>query len=110
ARRDAESRNLRLCSRPAPGVVTYDVAVVGGGRAGVGAAVAAAQAGGSVCLVERYPFLGGAATISSVLSYCGFFDQNREPVVGGVGGLLLSRLRAAGGHEEITFKWSGNTV
>jgi 2-polyprenyl-6-methoxyphenol hydroxylase-like FAD-dependent oxidoreductase len=90
--------------------VTYDVAVVGGGSAGVGAAVGAAQTGATVCLVERYPFLGGAATISSVLSYCGFFDQNREPVVGGVGGLLLARLRAAGAYEEITFKWSGNTV
>lgn len=90
--------------------MTYDVAVVGGGSAGVGAAVGAAQTGATVCLVERYPFLGGAATISSVLSYCGFFDQNREPVVGGVGGHLLARLRAAGAYEEITFKWSGNTV
>ena len=31
-------------------------------------------------------------------------------MVGGVGGLLLDRLRAAGAYEEITFKWSGNTV
>jgi 2-polyprenyl-6-methoxyphenol hydroxylase-like FAD-dependent oxidoreductase len=89
---------------------SYDVVVVGGGSAGVGAAVGAAQSGAKVCLVERYPFLGGAATISSVLSYCGFFDQNREAVVGGVGGLLLDRLRAKGAYEEITFKWSGNTV
>jgi 2-polyprenyl-6-methoxyphenol hydroxylase-like FAD-dependent oxidoreductase len=88
----------------------YDVVVVGGGSAGVAAAVGAAQIGASVCLVERYPFFGGAATISSVLSYCGFFDQNREPVVAGVGELLLARLRAAGAYEEITFKWSGNTV
>jgi hypothetical protein len=76
----------------------------------VAAAVGAAQTGASVCLLERYPFFGGAATISSVLSYCGFFDQNREPVVAGVGELLLARLRAAGAYQEITFKWSGNTV
>jgi 2-polyprenyl-6-methoxyphenol hydroxylase-like FAD-dependent oxidoreductase len=88
----------------------YDVVVVGGGSAGVAAAVGAAQTGASVCLVERYPFFGGAATVSSVLSYCGFFDQNREPVVAGVGELLLARLRAAGAYQEITFKWSGNTV
>src|ERR1700744_4506037 len=88
----------------------YDVVVVGGGSAGVAAAVGAAQTGASVCLVERYPFFGGAATVSSVLSYCGFFDQNGEVVVGGVGELLLARLRAAGAYEEITFKWSGNTV
>lgn len=84
--------------------------VVGGGSAGIGAAIGAAQAGASVHLIERYPFLGGAATVSSVLSYCGFFDQRRELVVGGVGADLLRRLRAGGGYQEITFKWSGNTV
>ena len=63
-----------------------------------------------MCLIERYPFLGGAATASSVLSYCGFFDQRRERVVGGVGEDLLARLRARGAYQEITFKWSGNTV
>jgi FAD dependent oxidoreductase len=89
---------------------TYDVVVVGGGSAGVGAAIGAAQAGASVHLIERHPFLGGAATASSVLSYCGFFDQRHELVVGGVGGDLLSRLRAGGGYQEITFRWSGNTV
>lgn len=89
---------------------SYDVVVVGGGSAGVGAAVGAAQAGASVHLIERHPFLGGAATTSSVLSYCGFFDQRKELVVGGVGGDLLARLRAGGAYEEITFKWSGNTV
>ena len=88
----------------------YDVVVVGGGSAGVAAAIGAAQTGANACLVERYPFFGGAATVSSVLSYCGFFDQNREPVVAGVGELLLARLRAAGAYQEITFKWSGNTV
>ena len=48
--------------------------------------------------------------MSSVLSYCGFFDQRRELVVGGVGGDLLDRLRPAGAYQEITFKSSGNTV
>jgi hypothetical protein len=89
---------------------SYDVVVVGGGSGGIGAAIGAAQAGASVHLIERYPFLGGAAITSSVLSYCGFFDQRHELVVGGVGGDLLARLRAGGAYEEITFKWSGNTV
>jgi 2-polyprenyl-6-methoxyphenol hydroxylase-like FAD-dependent oxidoreductase len=89
---------------------SYDVVVVGGGSGGVGAAVGAARSGASVCLIERYPFLGGAATASSVLSYCGFFDQRRERVVGGVGEDLLRRLRDRGAYREITFKWSGNTV
>lgn len=89
---------------------TYDVVVVGGGSGGIGAAIGAAQAGAAVHLIERHAFLGGAATVCSVLSYCGFFDQRREPVVGGVGGDLLARLRAGGAYHEITFKWSGNTV
>jgi hypothetical protein len=95
---------------PEPTVERYDVVVAGGGSAGVGAAIGAAQAGASVHLVERYPFLGGAAIASSVLSYCGFYDQRHELVVGGVGGDLLARLRRGGAYEEITFKWSGNTV
>ncbi|HWD68622.1 MAG TPA: FAD-dependent oxidoreductase [Solirubrobacteraceae bacterium] len=88
----------------------YDVVVIGGGSGGIAAAIGAATAGAAVHLIERYPFLGGAAIASSVLSYCGFFDQRRELVVGGVGGDLLARLRAGGAYEEITFKWSGNTV
>lgn len=88
----------------------FDVVVVGGGSAGVGAAIGAAQTAATVCLIERYPFLGGAATASSLLCYCGFFDQRREQVVGGVGADLLRRLRAGGAYEEKTFRWSGNTV
>ena len=88
----------------------FDVVVVGGGSAGVGAAIGAAQAGAAVCLIERYPFLGGAATASSLLCYCGFFDQRRQQVVGGVGGDLLRRLQAGGAYEEKSFRWSGNTV
>ena len=48
----------------------YDVVVIGGGSGGIGAAIGAAQTGASVHLVERHPFLGGAATACSVLSYC----------------------------------------
>jgi flavin-dependent dehydrogenase len=95
-------------SRRAP--EDYDVVVVGGGSAGVGASAGAARTGVRVCLIERYPFLGGAATASSVWSYCGFFDQRREWVVGGVGADLLARLHIRGACREITFTCPGNTV
>jgi squalene-associated FAD-dependent desaturase len=39
----------------------YDVAVIGGGAAGLAAAVALAEDGASVALLERRPFVGGRA-------------------------------------------------
>jgi FAD dependent oxidoreductase len=48
-------------------VAQADVVVVGGGPAGFSAAVAAARNGASVCLVERYPYLGGLASGGMVL-------------------------------------------
>ena len=40
----------------------YDIVVVGGGTAGVAAAVGAAKAGAKTLLVERNAYLGGEAT------------------------------------------------
>ncbi len=51
----------------APVVRRSDVVVVGGGPAGVSAAVAAARAGASVTLLERYAALGGLAAGGMVL-------------------------------------------
>jgi glycerol-3-phosphate dehydrogenase len=56
----------------------FDVAVVGGGAAGVAAAVGAAARGERVCLIERHGHLGGTAVASSVLTYCGFFAASHE--------------------------------
>jgi len=44
----------------------YDLIVVGGGSAGVAAAVGASQNGARTLLIESYGFLGGAATRSCV--------------------------------------------
>ena len=51
----------------APVVRRSDVVVVGGGPAGVSAAVAAARTGASVTLMERYSALGGLAAGGMVL-------------------------------------------
>ena len=48
-----------------------DVCVVGGGPAGVAAAVSASRAGMSVLLLEREGFLGGTLTTVSLGSICG---------------------------------------
>lgn len=48
-----------------------DVAVLGGGIAGVSAACAAARSGARVVLVERFAVTGGNATTGGVASFCG---------------------------------------
>ena len=80
----------------------FDVAVIGGGAGGIAAAVGAARLGARTLLVEKYGFLGGAATANSVLAYCGFFTREEAPrrLVGGVGGQVLDALSALGVSVE----------
>jgi len=52
--------------REIPVTHTADVLVIGGGPAGIGAAIGAAKSGAKALLVERYGFLGGNATASLV--------------------------------------------
>jgi hypothetical protein len=49
----------------------FDVVVLGGGPAGIAAAVAAARCGRSTLLIERYGFLGGAGTAAGLSTFCG---------------------------------------
>lgn len=50
-------------------VLTYDVVVIGGGAAGIGAASNAKDAGASVLLLEKQPMLGGNTLISGGVIY-----------------------------------------
>lgn len=54
-------------------IADVDVCVVGGGPAGLGAALAAARLGARVCLLERHAFLGGNFTAASVGAVCGLY-------------------------------------
>lgn len=66
---------VMLPPRPAARVCRCDVLVVGGGPAGLGAALGAAQAGADTVLVERYGFLGGNATVALVMPWMSFYTQ-----------------------------------
>lgn len=91
----------------------YDVVVVGGGSAGVAAAVGASKVGLRTLLIEKNPYFGGASTHSSVLTICGFFAQ-RDPllqVIGGVGVQFLSKLEQLGAYPgPLRNPGSGNVI
>ena len=86
--------------------------MVGGGSAGVAAAAGAAQAGARTLLVEAYGFLGGAATHSIVLAWCGFYPQRPAPqpeaVVAGVATQVLGQLAALGIDVAPYYSPTGN--
>lgn len=52
-------------------VFKRDVVICGGGTAGLAAAVAAARAGASVCIVEEDAAIGGAPVDQFIQSFCG---------------------------------------
>jgi hypothetical protein len=87
-------------SRQTPVFGEYDVVVLGGGPAGIAAAVAAARAGRSTLLVERYGFLGGMGTAAGVTNFCGLHANVHgeiRQVVRGVASDLLGRIERLGG-------------
>nr|WP_144922075.1 FAD-dependent oxidoreductase [Paenibacillus bovis] len=69
-----------------------DVLVVGGGPAGIGAAIAAARNGAKVMLIERYGFVGGNLTIAMVNPMFTFHDVKGQQVIRGIAGELVERL------------------
>jgi glycine/D-amino acid oxidase-like deaminating enzyme len=97
----------------APSGYVADVAVVGGGLAGVAAAVAAARSGAKTMLVEQHGCLGGMATMGLVNPFMPHYragcGEPGEEVVRGVFAEILDRL-----HRDVPLvhnaAWRGNTA
>src|SRR4051794_30178885 len=87
-------------ARDTPVYGEFDVVVIGGGPAGIMTAAAAARAGRSTILVERYGFLGGAGTMGGLSTFCGLHARVHGEDVRVIRGLtdeLLERLEKLDG-------------
>jgi len=74
-----------------------EVIVVGGGPAGIAAAIAAARNGANTLLVEQYGFLGGMATAGLVGPLMTCYDiDGQERIIAGIFQELVDRLVATG--------------
>lgn len=82
-----------------------DVAVVGGGTAGVFAAIAAAKSGAKTMLIEKNSILGGTLTVANV-NFPGLFFAWGKKIIDGPCWESIERTVALGGAvlPEITYK------
>ncbi|MDQ2778498.1 MAG: FAD-dependent oxidoreductase [Pseudomonadota bacterium] len=86
--------------RSTPVFGEFDVVVLGGGPAGMAAAVSASRHGARTLLIERYGFLGGMGTAGGVTNFAGLYGQRggeMQRLVRGVTDELLERIDRLGG-------------
>ncbi|GDY13957.1 hypothetical protein LBMAG53_28350 [Planctomycetota bacterium] len=84
-------------SVPVPSGGIWDVVVVGGGPAGCAAAIAAAEEGCRVLLIERTCTAGGMGTVALVPAWCPFTDR-KQRIHAGLAGRILDRSKAGTPH------------
>ena len=77
-----------------------DVLVIGGGPAGLCAAISAARSGARVVLMERYGYLGGMATGGYVLLLDCLDDGKGRLIIKGLVEEMIQRLRKYDGIIE----------
>lgn len=82
----------------------YDVIVVGGGVAGVAAALAAKRNGCKTLLIEKSVMLGGLATLGLIAIYLPLCDGQGRKVVGGIAEELL-HLSIKYGYNNLPPEW-----
>jgi hypothetical protein len=82
-----------------------DVVVIGGGPAGINAAIAAGRSGARTILVERYGFVGGMSTAALVYPWMTFHTMDGRQVIKGIAQEIIDRLmqqNASPGHVRDT--------
>ncbi len=89
------AKTIEEPARKIPLYGEYEIVVLGGGPAGIAAAVAAARGGRRTLLIERYGFLGGMGTAAGVTNFCGLHANvygQMHRVVRGIASELLARI------------------
>ena len=90
-----------------PVVARPDVLVVGGGSAGLAAAVAAARNGAEVMLVERFGYLGGLATGGLIILLLTMDDGAGRQAVAGLCQEIVDRMERRGAvHYPPKAEWN----
>jgi hypothetical protein len=88
------SDTVSLPSQRVPVIAKCDVLVVGGGSAGIAAAIAARRQGADVILVERYGYLGGLASGGLIVLLLTLDDGAGRQVIAGLCQELVERLQS----------------
>ena len=94
--------NRQIIEKP-----SYDVVVVGGGIAGISAAVASARNGAKTLLIEKQINLGGLATVGLIAWYEPLCDGKGKQLVFGIGEELI-KLSVKYGFDCLPPQWGGN--
>jgi len=87
---------VREPARDIPVCRETDVIVVGGGSAGVAAAVSSARSGADTVLIERYGHLGGLATGGLVILIMPMSDESGRLQIAGLCKEMIDRLAQTG--------------
>lgn len=91
--------NIVEQARELPVKGSYDVLIIGGGIAGVAAALAAVRKGKRVCLAEREFVLGGLATAGIIAIYLPLCDGQGHQLISGISEELLKESIRYGSGE-----------
>jgi hypothetical protein len=94
--------SFTIPAQSVPVVATPDLCVIGGGAAGIAAAVAAVRCGLKALLIEKYGFCGGATVAGASGTICGLFSSGDQPqrIVFGFAGEFHDRLAKSGGAGQ----------
>lgn len=80
--------------------IEADVVVVGGGPAGVNAAIAAGRSGAKTVLIEKYGFIGGMSTAALVYPWMTFHTTDGKQVIAGLAQEIIDRLMAMNASRD----------